>query len=92
METFFKGSVNRWQDEVNGYGHEEKGSKHCPVELVEKQEVGLAFQNQASLRKADEDHPEQEAEEESEEIAEYHDCMANLDDHTAVESLSAIIK
>ena len=92
METFFKGSINCWQDEVNGYAREEKGSKHCPVELVEKQKVGLAFQNQASLRKANEDHPEQEAEEESVDVATNHDYMANLDDHTAVESLSAIIK
>ena len=92
MGIFFKGSINSWHDDEDRDGHEEECSKHGPVELVEKQEVGPASQSQASLRKADQDHPEEEAEEEGEEVAGYHDGLANLDDHAAVESLFVIIE
>ena len=92
MGGVFHGASENGQDGEAGDSDPEEGSKAGPVELVEEKKVVLAAHHQPALCEPNEDHPEDEAEEEGEEVAGADDDLAGLDDHAAVEAVVVILE
>ena len=92
LDVLLKSSPQKGQKSEERTPEAEECSEDCPIELLEEDKIGPAVHHQATVGKADEDHAEKRAEEESEEIASYEGGLAQLNNFTAEEPVFTIFK
>ena len=92
LDVLLKSSPENGQKSEERTAEAEECSEDCPIELLEKDQIGPAVHHQATVGKADEDHAEKRAEEESARIASYEDRLAQLKNLTAEEPVFLMFK
>ena len=90
LDVLLKSSPENGQKSEERTADAEECSEDCPIELLEKDQIGPAVHHQATVGKAYEDHAEKRAEESR--IASYEDGLAQLKNFTAKESVFTIFK